>query len=190
MPILVLENMRIITLIALLILSFCAQAELFKWVDAEGNIIYSDQPPPGIEKEKHQVDEKTLPPIITTPALETNTAPLATGNASFTKSKERYKSVNIVAPEHDTAVRQNAGNVSIKVAIDPYLFNERGDLLVIYMDGLEVSRGNASTVQLLEVDRGTHTVRAEIIGENGKILKKASPVSFTLLRHSRLFNTN
>lgn len=182
--------MRIITLLALLILSFCVQAELFKWVDADGNIFYSDQPPPGIEKEEHQVDEETLPPIITTPALETNTAPSASGNATIAEPKERYKSVNIVVPEHDTAVRQNAGNVSIKVAIDPYLFNERGDLLVIYMDGIEVSRGNASTVQLVEVDRGTHTVRAEIVGDNGKILKKASPVSFTLLRHSRLFNTN
>ena len=180
--------MRNLVLI-LLAVSVCAQAELFKWEDAEGNIIYSDQPPPGVEKKEHQVDEKALPPIITTPALKTP-EPVADDKSNQTESPERYKNISIVVPEHDTAVRQNAGNVLIKVAIEPYLFNERGDLLAIYIDDIEVARGRDLTVQLVEVDRGTHVIRAEIEDANGSVIKKASPVTFTLLRHSRLFNTN
>ena len=182
--------MRIILTTLLLIASVLVQAELFKWVDEEGNIIYSDQPPVGADKSEHQVDEEKLPPIISTPALEQPSRTSSSSSSAATNPVERYKSLTIVSPEHDTSVRQNAGNVSIKVAIEPYLFNERGDLLVIYMDGLEVARGRESSVQLIEVDRGTHTIRAEIIGANGKILKKASPVTFTLHRHSVLFNNN
>ena len=182
--------MRIISITLLLIVSVCAQAELFKWVDDEGNTIYSDQPPVGTEKSEHQVDEEKLPPIISTPALEKPSRTSTNTTAGSTNTAERYKSLAIVSPKNDTSVRQNAGNVSIKVAIDPYLFNERGDLLVIYMDNQEVARGRESSVQLIEVDRGTHTIRAEIIGANGKTLKKAKPVTFTLHRHSVLFNNN
>ena len=182
--------MRIFALITLLTLSFCAQAELFKWVDANGNIIYSDQPPPGTEKEQHQVEEEDLPALNTTPALEQPVTSATNSKSGNTEAEQRYKGISIVAPENDTSVRQNAGNVSIKVAIEPFLFNERGDLLAIYMDGIEVSRGRATSVQLVEVDRGTHVVRAEIVDADGKILKKAKPVTFTLHRHSRLFNPN
>ena len=182
--------MKWIVLTTFLFASICAQAELFKWVDADGNIIYSDQPPPGAEKKDHQVDEQTLPHLNTTPALETPVASSTNEEAELDDPQDRYKSVAIVEPENDTAVRQNAGNVSIKVAIDPYLFNERGDMLAIYMDGLEVSRGRDLSVQLVEVDRGTHEIRAEIIDSNGTVIKQANPVIFTLLRHSRLFNNN
>lgn len=179
--------MRWIVFTTLLIISFCVQAELFKWVDADGNVIYSDQPPPGAEKKEHQVDKEALPPLNTTPALETPVTSSTSKKADKKDLKERYKSVSIVEPENDTSVRQNAGNVLIKVAIDPYLFNERGHLLAIYMDDLEVSRGRNLSVQLVEVDRGTHVIRAEIIDSNGQIIKKAKPVSFTLQRYSALF---
>ena len=85
--------MRLITLTMLFLLAFCAHAELFKWVDADGNIMYSDQPPPGAAKKEHQVDEETLPPIITTPALETPAAtPQADSTAFATNPDQRYKS--------------------------------------------------------------------------------------------------
>lgn len=183
--------MRSLTAFIILLLSFGAQAELFKWKDAEGNIIYSDQPPPGAKKEEHKVEKESLPPIISTPALERPAASTSTSLSNNSQEEpDRYTSLAIVSPENDTSVRQNAGNVSIKVAIEPYLFNERGDLLVIYMDGQEVSRGRESSIQLIEVDRGTHVIGAEIVDASGNSIKTASPVTFTLHRHSVLFNTN
>ena len=133
---------------------------------------------------------KICPPSIPRRRWSNRSHPQLTVIPAMLKLEQRYKGISIVAPENDTAVRQNAGNVSIKVAIEPFLFNERGDLLAIYMDGIEVSRGRATSVQLVEVDRGTHVVRAEIVDADGKILKKANPVTFTLHRHSRLFNPN
>ena len=181
--------MKSLAFLILLLLSLGAQAELFKWKDAEGNIIYSDQPPSGVEKEKHQIEKESLPPIISTPALQQPT-PSSSRSSEVQEEPDRYTNLAIVSPENDTSVRQNAGNVSINVAIEPYLFNERGDLLVIYMDGQEISRGRESSIQLIEVDRGTHVIGAEIVDVSGKSIKKASPVTFTLHRHSVLFNTN
>ena len=180
--------MRTAVLFTLLFFVQLAHAELFKWKDAEGNIIYSDQPPPGSSKEQHQVEKESLPPIITTPALQESTA---SPSAQETQEDlDRYKTIKIVSPENDTSIRQNAGNVSIKVAIEPYLFNERGDLLVIYMDGQEVARGRDTSIQLIEVDRGTHVINAKIVDAKGVTIIEANSIQFTLHRHSRLFNTN
>ncbi len=179
--------MKIQLIVALMLLPCLVQAELFKWEDASGNIIYSDQPPPGAEKEEHQVDKESLPPIISVPAVETVPAEPV---EEVLESMERYKSLAVVFPEHDTSLRENAGNVLIKVAIEPYLFNERGDLLVIYMDDQEISRGRDTSIQLVEVDRGTHTVKAKIIDDKGHTVKESQMISFTLQRHSRLFRAN
>ncbi len=158
-----------------------AQAELFKWKHADGNLIYSDQPPPGHSKEDTQVDKESLPQIISVPAPET---PSISTSSSSTKEQptQRYQSLSIIEPVHDTAVRENSGKVKISVQVEPYIFVERGHILVIYMDGNEVSRGEQTTVVLDNVDRGTHTIKASILNRNGQVIKETGITSFTLQR--------
>jgi hypothetical protein len=81
------------TLLASLLLILAAfsmvHAELFKWKDADGNLIYSDQPPPGHGKKDVQVDKEELPQIISVPAPE---IPNNTSTSSTTEQKkESYK---------------------------------------------------------------------------------------------------
>jgi len=159
-----------------------AQAELFKWKDADGNLIYSDQPPPGQGKEDTQIDKETLPQIITVPAPETPSISSSSSSASKEQAPERYQSLAIIEPVHDTAVRENSGKVKISVQVEPYIFVERGHILVIYMDGNEVSRGDQTTVVLDNVDRGTHTIKASILNRSGQVIKETGITSFTLQR--------
>ena len=156
-----------------------AQAELFKWKDEQGNTIYSDQPP-AEDGDSSIVKKEQLPQIITVPAFDVNQSDNAV--ESKPDSKPRYQSIAISAPGHDTEVRENTGNVSVSVQVEPYVFNERGDTVVIYMDGNEVSRGSQTSVQLQNVDRGTHTLRAEILSQTGQVLKASETTVFHLKR--------
>jgi hypothetical protein len=178
-----LKYMKSTLVFALSLVAICANAELFKWKDAEGNLIYSDQPPPGKDQQVSEIPEESLPQIITVPAPDlTKSSTLSTSSKSQTK-KEIYHDLAIIEPVNDTSVRENSGKVKISVRVDPYIFNERGHQLVIYMDGAEVSRGPQTSVVLDNVDRGTHTIKASIINGQGHILRETRVTTFTLHRY-------
>ena len=170
--------------IAFVILHSSVNAELFKWVDENGEVIYSDQPPPTANsQDEYLLDEKELPPLINTPALQN---PIGQTTAKSVEESQ-IQSVSITYPEHDTAVRSNDGTLNIQLAVSPELDQKSGETVVILMDGLEIYRGKDSQVTLLEVDRGTHTLEAKMLSSNGQTISSAEPVTFTLQRYSALF---
>ena len=146
---------------------FAALAEVYRSVDEDGNIVFSDEASPGAEK-------IIIPEPQTMPALDI-------GGSQYkpaTKAPQPY-TVAITEPVDDAAVRDNAGNISVSASVEPGLSS--GDRLVIYMDGKEVGTGAA--VNLQNVDRGTHQLRAVIKDKNGRIRKSSKSVSFHMLRH-------
>ena len=174
--------MRVLLVILMLMAHMSVQAELFKWKDADGNIIYSDQPPPGHGKQETQIDEDELPPIISVPAPETSSISSSNATSTENDSKMSYLSLAITEPVHDTAVRENSGKVRISVRVEPQIFVERGDMLVIYMDGVEIYRGQQTSTMLDNVDRGTHTIKAALVNSRGQVIKETGITSFTLQR--------
>ncbi len=112
-------------------------AELFKWKDADGNIIFSDQPPADIGKVESEVKQESLPYINTVPAPDLTKSRVAS-SSKFKTNKVSYKSFAIVSPLHDSEVRENSGKVQITVRAESVIFVERGHQLIIYMDGVEV----------------------------------------------------
>ena len=170
--------MKLISILMVLTLSFGAHAEMYKWVDAEGNITYSDRPQPDSGGEKKQVTEITLPSVNTADAVDTS---VLRESSNTQPDKKANSSIKITKPQNDEAIRQNEGNMVISVAVKP----QAGDHTVaIYVDGNEVSRGSATSVALQNVDRGTHVITADLISPEGKVIKSATPVTFHLLRYS------
>lgn len=168
--------------IAVCLWAFNTHAELFKWKDADGNLIYSDQPPPGKNKADSEIEQEELPQIISVPApKETSVTRIRANKQPSTKVS--YEELTIVSPVHDTAVRENSGNVKVTVRVLPENFAEKGGILAIYMDGNEISKGSDTTVQLLNVDRGTHTLKAELLNSSGHVVKATRPTVFHLQRY-------
>ena len=62
---------RFLFVIALVVLSLSAAADIFKWVDANGKVHYSNTPPPDVKGTKVKVDD---PAPATGPATPTATA--------------------------------------------------------------------------------------------------------------------
>ena len=174
--------MKILSILLMTIVAGLAQAELFKWKDAEGNIIYSDQPPPGQNKTDAKVEQEALPQIISVPA-ENTVGSNTSRSPKSQKAQNKVKTLVITEPKHDEAIRENSGNVSISVRVDPANFAENGSILAIYMDGNEVAKGPETTVQLLNVDRGTHTLKVELINSAGNVILATRPTVFHLQRY-------
>lgn len=150
-------------------------ADIYRYVDEEGNVIYSDQPHPDAEK-------------IPTPEIQTYSAPEFSEPppppAPEPESKRIvYLTFGIVSPADDQAIRSNNGNIDVEVLLEPSL--DKSHQLRLTLDGRPWGEpGTATTFGLENVDRGTHTVTAEIIDEDGAVVNRTEPVTFHLLRVS------
>ena len=88
----------------------------------------------------------------------------------------------ITSPEHDLAIRNNSGNVTVTVATQPGLVGN--DELVLILDGKEIVLGKATAKAFNAMNRGSHQLRAIIRDGSGRILQSSQSVTFHLLRHS------
>ncbi len=169
-------TMRIL-LLSLLFFAGQVAAEVYRSVDEDGNITYSDKPTEGAEKIKKQdvqtIDTPNIPQFKYTPPRD-----------QTAEKPAIYNSIAITSPENDTSVRENAGNLTVNVSLKPNLKTAYGHSLSLTMDGKEVGSGRSRTFSLTNVDRGTHTLVARVKGSNGQVIIQSEPVTFTLQRVS------
>jgi len=172
-------NVKHIVLLLSVFTLFSAHAEIYKWVDSGGKVIYSDRPRAGAQRVK-------LPGIAT---YKSKTAPANIPTYSSAKGAKKakdvkgYESFKIVSPANDVAIRENAGNVRVVMSSSPAL--KKGHKTVISLDG-KTGQAPGLSYTFNTVDRGTHVLNAYIVDAGGKKLIEASPVTFHLLRISRI----
>ena len=163
-------------------------AQLYKSVDEQGNIIYSDTPTPGAEEltPPPLSTVKTKPVPVDAPADEA-TAEGAAGEEPAKKPPTKYTTFSIVQPKHDDTIWDNSGAVPLALQLEPALDTENGHSIWVYVDGKAVVRKSQSLVQpLSNIDRGTHKIRAEIRDEKRKTLKRTKNVTVHLKRASSI----
>ena len=151
-------------------------AEVYRSVDEDGNVIFSDQPSPGAER----IEIRELPTIKAPPLKlpEEASPPLVP------PGEAEYSRLEIISPVADTAIRDNAGNVTVSVSIEPEL--NAGHILVLYLDGIRAQQGTGMQFSLANVNRGSHSLAVAIEnGEGGEVMRSSS-IAFVLHRESRL----
>ena len=168
----------LITTLCTLLLAPCASAEIYKTVDANGNVVYTDVPPRSVEGK----------PVTVTPLnsyepsqVPRNRSAAGTGSAGAMLDAHYYSVVQITDPTDDQAIRENAGNVVIAVMLSPAL---RGDhRLVLNLDEAPLEAEPEDGVfALTNLDRGTHIATAQVIDADGAIIAESAPVTFHVLR--------
>jgi hypothetical protein len=97
----------------------------------------------------------------------------------------RYANVAIVQPGNEDTVQDNQGNVVVQVAVSPSL--APGDRIVLMLDGRPVGTRMDPSFTLSGIDRGTHTLQAQVVGASGATLAASQPVTFHMWQASRLF---
>lgn len=97
-----------------------------------------------------------------------------------------YDTVRIIVPRDQATVHDNEGNLDVSVEVSPPLSSDAGDHIVFLLDGRTVASGTDVRIRLTGVDRGTHTLQAQVAAADGTLLLASPVTSFYMWRASRL----
>ena len=154
-----------------------SSANVYRWVDKEGGVHFSDQPRSGSEK----VD---VPPIPTYSAPPQEKINKPSEETEKNKTTAFYSSLTIVSPTNKATVRHNSGNFSVRIALAPAL--QKADKIQFTIDGKEFPyAGKTDDSFLLEnVHRGEHTLVAQVIDADNKVLISSPAIIFYMHQQS------
>jgi hypothetical protein len=153
-----------------------AQAEVYRQVDADGNVTFTDEPDDSAER----VNVKPVT-TITMPRPETVNEQLSEEDETI-GDEDAYESVGFTSPADDEAFHSGSGNVEFRVASTPGL--RQGHQFEITMDGAPVGQTRSGSVTVNNVFRGTHNAGVNVIGPEGERIYTGDKISFTVHRPS------
>jgi Domain of unknown function (DUF4124) len=155
-----------------------ASGQIFRTVDANGNVVFTDIPP--VDRTGQAASTQvTVPQVNTVPGVpapvpQSNSAPAATSPGYYTQFR-------VVSPANDATIRDNAGNVRVELAIAPQLRPDHRMLLLLDGSPTQITAVNG-VFELANVDRGTRTVRARVVDRAGSVIIESDPTTFHLMR--------
>ncbi len=159
-------------------------AQVYRHVDANGNVVFSDQPAGG--------SKVKLTPLSVVPSTEAapSRAPASRGvssSPSETASRSRpsapavdvsfrgYTRFFIQSPSNEeTLPTGQAGNLAVRLAIEPQLRPEHK--VRVTVDGApSQSAMNSSVFMVPGLERGKHVIQAELLDASGRVRQTTEP---------------
>ncbi len=157
----------------LILAAAAVAAPTYRWVDADGNVHYSDRPQPGAEEvilPEAQTFESTpiAPPAVAPTPPPTPQAPAAPVDYS----------VQVVSPTPDEVLWNIQGDLSMRVSLAPSL--RAGHAIRVVYDGrtLDGLPETELALTIPEVYRGTHTLAAAVVDDTGREIARSPVVTF------------
>lgn len=159
----------------LMLIGHSAVAEVYTYIDAEGNRVFTDQP------------HKNAKKVDIAPSNQIRSAPKKPSQASSAKPKPgplfHYQLLRILAPEPDTTIRDIQGNLIVTVTNDPEL--QPGHVYRLLLDGsVYGDAGRSPVFPLTNIDRGTHLLSIEIVDQYGRVAERTPNQPFHMMRIS------
>lgn len=162
----------LIGLISSLLCSSLASAEIYKTVDKDGRITFSDTPPPHTNAEP--IELKSL--NTTPPPVEMST--------QFPSAQPDYDNhtyqIQLTAPINGATLMPNERSIVISANVTPNL--QDGDMVAFKLDGQVMAKTNETVYTLVEPPRGEHSVSVAIIDGDGNEIAQSDAASFVVMR--------
>jgi hypothetical protein len=159
----------------MLLLAGSAHAEVYKSINAEGEVVYSDTRTTGAETVK-------LPPLPTytptaiTPSASKKADPVTTAV---------YEEIVFLKPEDNATIRNNQGIINAELKLTPALHSKQNHRVQFYLDGEPYGEAGTSTRTVMSnVDRGEHTLTASVVNASGDAIISTAPVIVYLHRQT------
>jgi hypothetical protein len=163
---------------ALLLLSWAvASGQVYRWVDEDGVVHYSDQPHPGAEE-----IELESAPTISMPQPR-STVRRRAGPEDEDTGADAYESLAVAQPAAEETLWNIEGVLNVALNLQPAL--QPGHQVRVYFDGTP-QMVSGTQFQLEEVYRGEHNLQAEVLDENGNLLIRSEPIRFYVQQTSIL----
>ncbi len=180
MKLLTLKNVHI-WLLALLFCGFSsvAYSQIYKVVDKDGNVSYTDTVP------KDGSKPLDLPPLSVIEAPEYQRPAKREVDpedkaSSLRTLRSRYKDFAITSPQQEESVWSQEQSVNIQWATREPILD--GMLVKVTVDGLEQTPTAANTIAVPPLERGEHQIGATLVAANGSVVATAASVTFFVKR--------
>ncbi|KAB0482568.1 protein of unknown function [Pseudomonas reinekei] len=160
-------------LFILLLIALPAAAQIYKYTDANGNTAYSNQPPDGVRAQPVE-----LPPLN---SVGPQAAPApATEPSTREQANDAYQVLELTGLPTTEALRANNGTFTVNVLIKPRL--QGPHLFRLVLDDQPYGQpGNVPTLQLVNIDRGLHSLAVQVI-DGDTVVQQSPSVTFTVQR--------
>lgn len=159
-------------LLCLLLASLPAAAQVYTYIDAEGNRVFTDKP------RQSNAELIQLPPSNGMHSVISEPPPAVTPPSA---PEPGYQMLRILVPQPDATIRDNAGNLIVTATSEPALHS--GHSFRLLLDGQATGESGRSPVFPLEnIDRGTHQLAVEIVDAQGRTLERTPNQPLHMLR--------
>jgi uncharacterized protein DUF4124 len=150
--------------------------KLYRFVDSNGRVYYSDHPRKGAQ----EIEIEKVPSI----QIKKNTINLEElaeqNEVKRDPNANYYDSITLTSIEKDGVVRNNGGFVVLTAALAPEL--SKGHFLKFYIDGkLLGSQQKALTLKAEDIEYGPHTASFSVVNQDGSKVQDSDTVHFNLL---------
>jgi hypothetical protein len=164
-------------LLGLLLVAPAMAEGVYKWVDDNGQVHYSDMPQEGateIELRPPQTFRSSSAARKSAAATDSE----ADADGDGDEQDQGYESLAITSPNVEETIWNTGGEVNVSLSLQPGL--KAGHRIRLFMDGqlLADLPPRASSMKLSEVYRGEHILEAEVRDEKGETQIKSDPVTF------------
>lgn len=149
-----------------------AQGEIFKSVDKDGNVVFTDQPEGNAEPVQVGPTNSMRPPPDTHPP-----APTTTPEAEVAPY---YESVDITSPPDGSVINNPVGNVLVHYTLTPPL--REGDSVRLLVDGVPGGMPAEGGLLAPTNSRGEHRFEVQVLDATGTVIGASAPVRVTVFR--------
>lgn len=164
--------MRLLLTCLLMVLALPASAQIYKYTDAKGNTVFTNQPPDGIQAENVE-----LPPTNT---LEMQVPEVAPSSPEPSPEQAPYRILRLTDIPTDEALRANNGTFNVGVYSEPALAPSHRLRLVL--DGRPYGEPSpAPPLALHQLDRGEHSLAVQVLSGE-RVLQQSETLTFTVQR--------
>lgn len=167
--------MRMLCLVAMFAFCGLAWGQVYTYVDAQGNRVYTDQPRKGATPVKVPEGNRMSP--VPGRASASSAAQPRTTRPTQVNRVAHYEMFRILVPLPEASVIHASGEMIVTLTSEPGLIE--GHAYRVLLDGKPASDPSSSPViPLRNVDRGAHQLSAEILDAQGTVVERtpAQPV--------------
>ena len=157
-----------------------AQNTVYKTVDKDGNVVFTDAPPASAgNAEKVDIQRVNTTPAVTKPEVKESAA-IQAADPNLAPAEQE---VEITTPANNETIPMGPGNFTVGVKVKPRLTLEQS--LQLFMDGVPYGDPQRNAFwEMLGVFRGEHTLTVGIMDSKGEISSMSNPITVFVLRPS------
>ena len=155
-------------------------AQVYKTVDKDGNVTYTDQPPPDGSK-----PIKLAPiSVIEAPTYETAPDPAKAGaegeEIPLRDLRRIYRDFAIISPQSEESVWHPDGPIAVAWSVGNPL--QQGMQVTVYLDGKKQATTTDQIIPVTGLERGEHKVTAELKDAKNRRIATAESITFFIQR--------